>query len=80
MIGGAAIRECWKHRERRLRVATIDVDALREYLRDYYGTAMMGGLWPAVADLGEVDALDGHELCERAEELGIDLRRFVVGE
>ncbi len=61
-------------------MATIDVDALREYLRDYYGTAMMGGLWPAVADLGEVDALDGRELCERAEELGIDLRQFVAGE
>ena len=59
-------------------MATIDVDALREYLRDYYGTAMMGGLWPAVADLGEVDALDGRELC--AEGLGIDLRKFVVGE
>jgi len=40
-------------------VATIDVDALREYLRDYYGTAMLAGLWPAVADLGELDALDG---------------------
>lgn len=61
-------------------MATIDVDALREYLRDYYGTAMMGGLWPAMADLGEVDALDGRELCERAEDLGIDLRKFVVGE
>ena len=59
-------------------MATIDVDALREYLRDYYGTAMMGGLWPAVADLGEVDALDGRALC--AEGLGIDLRKFVVGE
>lgn len=53
-------------------MATIDIDALREYLRDYYGTAM--------ADLGEVDALDGRELCERAEDLGIDLRKFVVGE
>lgn len=28
----------------------------------------------------EVDALDGRELCERAEELGIDLGKFVVGE
>lgn len=61
-------------------MATIDVDALREYLRDYYGTAMMSGLWPALADLGEVDALSGYELCERAEELGIDLRQFAVGE
>ncbi len=61
-------------------MAAIDVDALREYLRDYYGTAMMSGLWPAVADLGEVDSLDGHELCELAEEMGIDLRKFVMGE
>ena len=60
-------------------MATIDVDALREYLRDYYGTAMLAGLWPAVADLGELDALDGRVLCERAEAMGIDLQRFVVG-
>lgn len=60
-------------------MATIDVDALREYLRDYYGTAMLAGLWPAVADLGELDALDDRELCERAEAMGIDLQRFVVG-
>lgn len=61
-------------------MATIDVDALREYLRDYYGAAMMSGLWPAVVDLGAVDSMDGYELCERAEALGIDLRQFVVGE
>lgn len=59
-------------------MATIDIDALREYLRDYYGTAMMGGLWPAAADLGEVDTLDGHELCELAERLGVDLHRFAI--
>lgn len=61
-------------------MATIDVDALRGYLRDYYGTAMMSGLWPAAADLGEVDALGGYELCEHAEALGVDLRQFVVGD
>ena len=61
-------------------MATIDVDALREYLHDYYGTAMMGGLWPAAVDLGAVDAMDGYELCELAERLGVDLRQFVVGE
>lgn len=59
-------------------MATIDIDALREYLRDYYGTAMMGGLWAAAADLGEVDALDGYELCELAERLGVDLHRFAI--
>lgn len=59
-------------------MATIDIDALRAYLRDYYGTAMMSGLWPAAADLGEVDALDGYELCELAERLGVDLHRFAI--
>ena len=61
-------------------MATIDVDALRDYLRDYYGTAMMAGLWPALGDLGQIDALDGYELCELAEREGVDLQQFVVEE
>lgn len=59
-------------------MATIDVDELRDYLRDYYGTAMMAGLWPALGDLGQIDALDGYELCELAEREGVDLQQFVV--
>ena len=59
-------------------MATIDVDALRDYLRDYYGTAMMAGLWPALGGLGQIDALDGYELCELAEREGVDLTRFEV--
>lgn len=59
-------------------MATIDIDELRDYLRDYYGTAMMAGLWPALGDLGSLDALDGYELCELAEHEGIDLTRFEV--
>ncbi|MCI9261635.1 hypothetical protein [uncultured Adlercreutzia sp.] len=59
-------------------MATIDVDALRDYLRDYYGTAMMAGLWPALGDLGQIDARDGYELCELAEREGVDLTRFEV--
>lgn len=59
-------------------MATIDIDELRDYLRDYYGTAMMAGLWPALGDLGQIDALDGYELCELAEREGIDLTRFEV--
>ncbi|WP_296010187.1 hypothetical protein [uncultured Adlercreutzia sp.] len=59
-------------------MATIDVDALRAYLEDYYGTALMSGLWPALADLGTLDALSGRELCELAEREGVDLRQFAV--
>ena len=61
-------------------MALIDVDALRDYMEDEYGTAMMSGLWPAVGDLGAVSSMSGEELCELAEREGVDLERFVVGE
>lgn len=60
-------------------MALIDVDALREYLQDYYGTAMFNGFPAAIIDLGELDRMDGQELCRLAERLGVDLQRFVVG-
>lgn len=61
-------------------MATIDVDALRDYMQDYYGTAMMSGMRPALGDLGAVSSMSGEELCQLAEREGVDLRRFVVGE
>ena len=60
-------------------MALIDVDALREYLQDYYGTAMFNGFPAAIIDLSELDRMDGQELCRLAERLGVDLQRFVVG-
>ena len=57
---------------------TIDVDALREYLRDYLGTAMFNGMPMAVVDLADVDRMDDLELVHKAQELGIDLSRFAV--
>lgn len=36
-------------------MATIDVDALRDYMRDYLGTAMSNGLPAAMAELPEID-------------------------
>lgn len=59
-------------------MATIDVDALREYMRDYCGTAMFSGFPAALLDLSDIDSMDPHDLCEKAEEMGIDLQRFVV--
>lgn len=59
-------------------MATIDVDELREYMRDYYGTAMMSGFPAAVLDLADVDSMSGEELCELAEDNGIDLRKFEI--
>ncbi len=59
-------------------MALIDVDELRDCLEDYYGTAMFGGFPAAVIDLAESEDMSGEELCRKAEELGIDLRKFVI--
>jgi hypothetical protein len=59
-------------------MALIDIDALRHALEDYCGTATFGGFPAAVLDLAELESMDGCELCEKAEELGFDLRDFEV--
>lgn len=58
-------------------MATIDVDKLRDYMKDYFGTAMMGGFSAAILDLADVDSMSGEELCKTAEDNGIDLHKFV---
>ena len=57
---------------------TIDTDALRDYMIDYCGTAAFGGFPAAMLDAWDIERMDGYELCRKAEELGIDLRRFEV--
>lgn len=54
----------------------VDVDKLRDYLIDYCGTAAFGGFPAAIADVWEIERMDGYELCQFAERQGIDLRRF----
>lgn len=56
----------------------IDVEALREYLVDYCGTAVLGGFPAAMMDLADVEGMSPLELCQKAEDMGIDLRRFEV--
>lgn len=59
-------------------MALINVDALRDYLLDYCGTAMFSGFPAALLDVADIERMSGEELCRKAEELGIDLLRFVV--
>lgn len=59
-------------------MATIDVDALRSYMEDYVGTAMMNGFPAALLDLADISSMDGQELCRYAERQGVDLRHFQV--
>lgn len=59
-------------------MAKIDMDELRDYLEDYCGTAAFSGFPAALLDVANIEDMDGCELCERAEDLGIDLGRFAV--
>ena len=59
-------------------MAKIDTDKLRDYLEDYCGTAAFSGFLAALLDVGDIENMDGYELCEKAEDLGIDLERFRV--
>lgn len=59
-------------------MAKIDTDELRDYLEDYCGTAAFSGFPAALLDVADIEDMDGYELCEKAEDLGIDLGRFAV--
>ncbi len=59
-------------------MATIDVEELRDYLLDTCGSAMMSGFPGALVDVADIESMDGQDLCEKAEDLGVDLRPFVV--
>ena len=56
----------------------VDVDRLREYMMDEYGTAAFGGFPIAALDAWEIERMSGDELCREAERKGIDLRDFRV--
>ena len=45
---------------------------------DYCGSAAFSGFPAAIIDVAEIKSMSGEELCEKAEELGIDLRQFIV--
>ena len=59
-------------------MATIDVDALRDYMKDCCGSAMYGGFPAAILDLSDVERMSGVELCRMAESMGVDLLKFEV--
>lgn len=63
---------------KRARMATIDVDKLRDYMTDYFGTAMLDGFPAAILDLSDIESMGAYELCQKAESLGIDLRDFEI--
>lgn len=44
-------------------MATIDVDKLRDYMTDYFGTAMFNGFPAVILDLSDIECMSGYELC-----------------
>lgn len=44
-------------------MATIDVDKLRDYMTDYFGTAAFNGFPAVILDLFDIECMSGYELC-----------------
>ena len=56
----------------------IDIDALRDYLMDYCGSVIFSGFPAAIIGVTEIESADGYELCQIAEQLGVNLQQFEV--
>ena len=56
----------------------INVDALRDYLLDYYGTAAAVVNPVAMTDVYAIEHMSAYELCHKALQEGIDLTKFEV--
>ena len=57
---------------------SINVDELREYLIDYYGSAIFSGLPMAVFDLSVIQNASQEELIRIAQKENIDLQKFIL--
>lgn len=57
---------------------SIDVDALRDYMRDYYGTAIFAGISVAMIDVAKVERVLVEELIKLALKEHVDLSKYSV--
>ena len=56
----------------------INIEQLREDLKDYYGTAMFNASPMAVMDLSGIERASNQEIVDIAREMGIDLRKYAI--
>lgn len=54
----------------------INTNRLRADLKDYYGTAMLGGFPMAVMEMDVVERASDEELVKLAEKVGLDSRKY----
>ena len=57
---------------------TIDIEALRRDLADYFGTAAFSGMPMAMMDLSRVENASPEELVRIAQKNGFDLTKYRV--
>ena len=58
----------------------IDVEALRNYLIDYFGTAMFNGNPVAMFELEKVKNASGYEIVSIAQKNNINLNKYIVSD
>ena len=56
----------------------IDIDRLRDDMKDYYGTAMFNVSPIAVMDLSKVERASDQEIIEMAPKNGFNLEDYIV--
>ena len=57
---------------------TIDINASRDYMRGYYGTAIFAGMSAAFIDVTKVKLASNDELVKLAMKDHIDLSKFAI--
>lgn len=57
---------------------TIDIDMLREDLKNYYGTAACNVFPAAMMDVWEIDRMSDEEVVRKAHDAGFDIIRYQV--
>lgn len=62
-----------------MNIDNIDIEALRQDIIDYYGTAALGFFPAAYMDVARVENATDEELIEMALNLGFDLNRYKMG-
>ena len=59
-------------------MVNIDFESLRRDLKDYFGSAMFGGMPMAVIDLSDVEVASPEQLIEIARRIGFNINDYVV--
>ena len=59
---------------------TIDIQRLRNDIKDNYGTAMFNGFPMAVMDLSKIDRMSDQEIVEVALKKNIKLEKYSIQE